>query len=62
MQLEIQLDDDCVEKLAYIQEQTNQDFSETIKQAIQQYYNQVQTNNKTPLATFKELGLSRLTK
>jgi outer membrane lipoprotein SlyB len=49
MQLEIQLDDDCVEKLAYIQQQTNQDFSEAIKQ--------VQTNNKTPLAIFKELGL-----
>ncbi|MFN5871005.1 MAG: ribbon-helix-helix domain-containing protein, partial [Aphanizomenon sp.] len=44
MQLEIQLDDDCVEKLAYIQQQTNQDFSEAIKQAIEKYYNQVQTN------------------
>jgi predicted transcriptional regulator len=59
MQLEIQLDDDCVEKLAYIQQQTNQDFSEAIKQAIEEYYNQVQTNNKTPLAIFKELGLDR---
>ena len=57
MQLEIQLDDDCVEKLAYIQQQTNQDFSEAIKQAIEKYYNQVQTNNKPPLAIFKELGL-----
>ncbi|MFO0053999.1 MAG: ribbon-helix-helix domain-containing protein, partial [Dolichospermum sp.] len=53
MQLEIQLDDDCVKKLAYIQQQTNQDFSEAIKQAIEKYYNQVQTNNKTPLAIFK---------
>ncbi|MFN7656644.1 MAG: ribbon-helix-helix domain-containing protein [Dolichospermum sp.] len=57
MQLEIQLDDDCVEKLAYIQQETNQDFSEAIKQAIEKYYNQVKTNNKTPLALCKELGL-----
>ena len=34
MQLEIQLDDDAVQKLAYIQEQTNQDLSAAIKQAI----------------------------
>jgi hypothetical protein len=57
MQLEIQLDDDSVQKLAYIQEQTNQDFSAAIKEAIEQYYNQINTTNKPPLQIFKELGL-----
>jgi hypothetical protein len=57
MQLEIQLDDDSVQKLAYIQEQTNQDLSAAIKQAIEQYYNQINTTNKPPLQIFQELGL-----
>jgi hypothetical protein len=57
MQLEIQLDDEAVQKLAYIQEQTNQDLSAAIKQAIEQYYNQINTTNKAPLKIFQELGL-----
>jgi hypothetical protein len=67
MQLEIQLDDDSAEKLAYIQKQTNQDFSDAIKQAIEQYYNQIQTTQvstvqnqtteKSALTLFRELGL-----
>lgn len=57
MQLDIQLDDEAVQKLAYIQEQTNQDLSAAIKQAIEQYYNQINTTNKAPLKIFQELGL-----
>jgi predicted transcriptional regulator len=59
MQLEIELDNDSVEKLAYIQKQTNQDVNDVIKQAIGQYYNQIQTtqvatvqNQKSPLTIF----------
>lgn len=64
MQLEIELDNDSVEKLAYIQKQTNQDVNDVIKQAIEQYYNQIQTtqvstlqNQKSALTIFNELGL-----
>ena len=57
MQLEIELDNDSVEKLAYIQKQINQDVNDVIKQAIQQYYNQIQTNEISALTLFRELGL-----
>jgi hypothetical protein len=49
MQLITQLDDDAANKLTYIQQQTGQDTEAILKTAIEQYYQQLQTPQKTAL-------------
>ena len=54
MQIEIQLDEERARKLAYIQQQTQQDMTEVLQQAIDQYYQQIQPPAADPLAKLKE--------
>ena len=62
MQIEIQLDEERARKLAYIQQQTQQDTTEVLQQAIDQSYERLvpqtpQSAKKTPLEIFQDSGL-----
>jgi len=62
MQIEIQLDEERARKLAYIQQQTQQNAAEMLRQAIDQSYERLvpqspQSAHKTPLEIFQESGL-----
>jgi hypothetical protein len=57
MQIVIQLEDDAVSKLTYIQQHTGQDTEAILKAAIEQYYQQLQPQQKTALDIFQDLGL-----
>ena len=58
MQIEIQLDEDRANKLAHIQQQTQQDAAELldrmVSEAIDQYYQQIQPPETDPLAKLKQ--------
>ena len=58
MQIEIQLDEERANKLAQIQQQTQQDAAELIdrmvSEAIDQYYQQIQPAETDPLARLKQ--------
>ncbi|MDY6803605.1 MAG: hypothetical protein SXA11_07325 [Cyanobacteriota bacterium] len=47
MEIQLQLDDEYVRKLAYIQEQTEQELIEAIQSAIAIRYEQLQQNEET---------------
>ena len=49
MQIHPELNSDSANKLAYIQQQTQQDVNELIKTAIDDYYQKLQHPPKTPL-------------
>lgn len=57
MEVRIQLTDEQARKLAYIQQQTNQNVTDLVLQAIDQQYEQLYGAQKTPLDIFEELGL-----
>jgi hypothetical protein len=57
MHITAQFDDDHADKLAYIQQQTNEEFGEILSRAIDLYYQQLQTPAKSPLDVFEEAGL-----
>jgi len=50
-------DDDQTEKIIYIQQQTNQEIAEILKEAIILYYQKLNPARKTALELFKESGL-----
>ncbi|MBI4781848.1 MAG: hypothetical protein HY785_11075 [Oscillatoriophycideae cyanobacterium NC_groundwater_1537_Pr4_S-0.65um_50_18] len=58
MQIEIQLDEERADKLAQIQQQTQQDATELIdrmvSEAIDHYYQQIQPPATDPLAKLKQ--------
>ncbi|XGV95525.1 MAG: CopG family transcriptional regulator [Leptolyngbya sp. BL-A-14] len=56
MQISTLLDDDRADKLAYIQQQTQQDVSEVMQAAIDLYYEQLQPTSQTPLKAMQEIG------
>ncbi len=53
---DIQLDEEYAEKLADIQQQTNQDLSEVVQRAIDFYHKQLQPIRKNPLEIMKQSG------
>lgn len=56
MKVEIQLDGDRARKLAYIQEQTQQDLAELVGEAIDRQYEQLQAPKKSTFEIFRESG------
>lgn len=60
MQIEIQLDEERADKLAQIQQQTQQDVTELIdrmvSEAIDQRYRELQSSDADPLAKLKNSG------
>lgn len=54
MQIFIQLDDEHAQKLAYIQQTTQENTLETIQQAIELRYQQLQGKTHDPLAKLKQ--------
>ena len=56
MQIHPELDSDSVNKLTYIQQQTQQDINESIKTAIDYYYQKLQHPSKTPLEALTQSG------
>ncbi len=56
MQINTQLNESDASKLAYIQQQTNQDVTEVVKHAIDLYYQQLQVKHKNPLALLEQAG------
>lgn len=54
MQITTQLDDDQTSKLTYIQQQTNLELAEIVKQAIELYYQKLQAQPTDPLARLKQ--------
>lgn len=57
MHITTDFDEDHAGKLTYIQEQTNQDISEILNQAIDLYYQRLKPAEQSPLDIFQELGL-----
>jgi DNA polymerase III delta prime subunit len=57
MEVMIRLTDEQARKLAYIQQQTNQNVTDLVLQAIDQQYEQLHELQKNPLDIFEELGL-----
>lgn len=56
MQISTLLDDDRAGKLAYIQQQTQQDVSEVMQAAIDLYYEQLHPTSQTPFQAMQESG------
>ncbi|HBK24012.1 MAG TPA: hypothetical protein DDZ60_16400 [Planktothrix sp. UBA10369] len=58
MDITIHLEDEQVQKLEYIQQQTNQDaatlLNRTLIEAINTYYQQIQVSNPDPLAQLRQ--------
>ena len=54
MQISIQLDDEHAQKLAYIQQTAKKNTLETIQQAIELRYQQLQEKTHDPLAKLKQ--------
>jgi hypothetical protein len=48
MKLDIQLDDEYIQKLSYIQQQTQQNLTEVIKASIDLRYQQLQQTDDSP--------------
>lgn len=57
MEIATQLDNDHAKKLTYIQEQTHQDLTEILNQAIDLYYERLNPAQKSPLEILTEAGL-----
>jgi len=51
---DIQLDEEYTQKLAYIQQETDQDTVEVIKSSIDLHYQQLQQQKTDPLAKLKQ--------
>jgi hypothetical protein len=56
MQIHPELDSSSASKLAYIQQQTQQDVDELIQTAIDCYYQKLQHPPKTPLEALTQSG------
>ncbi len=56
MRINARLDEEYSNKVAYIQQQTNQGVTDVIKSAIELYYQQLQPHQKKPLLALMESG------
>ncbi|WP_414568228.1 CopG family transcriptional regulator [Nostoc sp. CCY 9925] len=56
MRINARLDDEYAEKLAYIQQQTNQAVTDVIKSALELYYQQLQQQQKNPFSMLSQTG------
>jgi len=56
MRINARLDQEYVDKLAYIQQQTNQAVTDVIKSAIELYYQQLQHEQKNALSMLTQTG------
>jgi len=56
MRIEIQLDEEQAEKLAQLQQQTQQNQEVVIKQAIDAYHQQLQYPSKNAIDLFEQVG------
>lgn len=56
MDISTQLNESSVAKLAYLQQMTNQNLEEILQQAIDVYYQQFQTQSKTPIEILQNNG------
>ncbi|WP_334893485.1 CopG family transcriptional regulator [Nostoc sp.] len=56
MRINARLDDKYAEKLAYIQQQTNQAVTDVIKSVLELYYQQIQQQQKNPFSMLTETG------
>jgi hypothetical protein len=56
MEITAQVNEEDVNKIAFIQEKTQQDISEILKLAIDLYYERLQEHLKTPLQILEESG------
>ncbi|MEH2295756.1 CopG family transcriptional regulator [Nostoc sp.] len=56
MRINARLDDEYADKLAYIQQQTNQAVTDVIKSALELYYQQIQQQQKNPLSMLTKTG------
>ncbi|MEH2135663.1 ribbon-helix-helix domain-containing protein [Nostoc sp.] len=56
MRINARLDDEYADKLAYIQQQTNQAVTDVIKSALELYYEQIQQQQKNPFSMLTETG------
>ncbi|MBN3946350.1 MAG: CopG family transcriptional regulator [Nostoc sp. NMS7] len=56
MRINARLDEEYADKLAYIQQQTNQAVTDVIKSAIELYYQQLQQEQKNALSMLIQTG------
>lgn len=56
MRINARLDEEYADKLAYIQQQTNQAVTDVIKSAIELYYQQLQQEQKNALSMLTQTG------
>ena len=56
MRINARLDEEYADKLAYIQQQTNQAVIDVIKSAIELYYQQLQQEQKNALLMLTQTG------
>ena len=56
MRINARLDEEYADKLAYIQQQTNQAVTDVIKSAIELYYQQLQQKQKNALLMLTQTG------
>jgi competence protein ComGC len=56
MRINARLDEEYADKLAYIQQQTNQAVTDVIKSAIELYYQQLQQEQKNALSMLVQTG------
>ena len=56
MNINTQLNESAAAKLAHLQQMTNQDLQELLQQAIDVYYQQFQTQSKTPMEILQDNG------
>ncbi|MEH1959008.1 MAG: CopG family transcriptional regulator [Nostoc sp.] len=56
MRINARLDEEYADKLAYIQQQTNQAVTDVIKSAIELYYQQLQQEQKNALSVLIQTG------
>jgi hypothetical protein len=56
MRINARLDEEHVSKLAYIQQQTNRSVTDTIKTAIDLYYQEIQKEQKNPSQLLIQTG------
>ncbi|MEH2307157.1 CopG family transcriptional regulator [Nostoc sp.] len=56
MRINARLDDEYADKLAFIQQQTNQAVTDVIKSALELYYQQLQQEQKNPFSMLTQTG------
>lgn len=56
MDINTQLNEATADKLAHLQQMTNQDLQELLQQAIDVYYHQFQSQSKTPMGILQDNG------